>query len=464
MRNAPAPAAPPPAGVPRRNAKVTGRPAVACPPRPTPGRRRAGTSLTVISPSGFPTRPRLVSSAHGPIRHVLLWYPTHSAADRPTYQRTYGDLLAGLPSTTVVTIVAHPKVVKEITAIADARRSPASTTTIVRSPASVAFSVWAEDAFVVVDDLDRRPPVTFLLEPERFPRVGDFEMAELVATAGPLETAQSPLIFQGGNVLIGDDFVFVGADYLDDSVAVVGAGGSVEDFPFDGSTRRRENFVKRLFKEQFDPSRTFHFPGTLPGPRASSAIVEIDGEQWLETVDAGRGGRHPIFHIDMFLSLAGRAAGGSGAKYQVLVGDPGLADRTLGWPPVAHNLQSEFDGIANQLRRLGFSVRRTPLPYVSVDFRGAFEVEVDGRLVEVAGERFWYFATSNNCLVQIDGRAKDVWLPTYGHAPFEELAATDASHRRTWESLGFTVHQLGDFHLFAMRLGVLHCIKKYLAR
>ena len=380
------------------------------------------------------------------------------------YENVYGGLLASLPPTTEVTIVAHPTMVKEITAIADARRPPAAITTILRAPKSLAFTVWAEDAFVVVEDLDRRPPVTFLLEPERFPRVGDFQVAELVATATPMETSQSPLIFQGGNVLIGDDFVLVGADYLDDSVAVLDARWSVEDFPHDGSARAKESFVKGLFREQFDPGRAFHFPASRPTNRSVSSIIEIDGEPWLETVDAGRGDRQPIFHIDMFISLAGRAAGGRKAKYQVLVGDPGLADRALGWPPVAHGLQAEFDAVANQLRRLGFSVRRTPLPYVSVDFRGAFDVEVDGQPVQVAGERFWYHATSNNCLVQIDGRARDVWLPTYGHPPFEELATTDAAHRRTWESLGFTVHQLGDFHPFAMRLGALHCIKKYLAR
>lgn len=460
MRNAPAPSAPPPSGVPRRDAKAdVHAPATAGRRR----RRRAGPALTTEAPPAFPTRPRLVSTAHGPIRHVLLWYPTHTAADRAVYERTYGDLLAGLPTTTEVTIVAHPRVVREITALADARRSPSAVTTIVRAPASVAFSVWAEDAFVVVDDLDRRPPVTFLLEPERFPRVGDFQLAELVATATPMETAQSPLHFQGGNVLIGDDFALVGADYLDDSRAGLAAGGSVEDFPAAGSTRAQEDFVKRLFREQFDPARTFHFPAAAPRNRAQNTIVEIGGERWLETVDAGRGNRQPIFHIDMFISLAGRAPGGDG-RYQVLVGDPGLADRTLGWTPVDHNLQAEFDAIADQLRRLGFSVRRTPLPYVSVDLRGAFEVEVGGRTVEVAGERLWYFATSNNCLVQIDETGRDVWLPTYGHSPFEELAATDAAHRRTWESLGFTVHQLGDFHTFAMRLGALHCIKKYLAR
>ena len=149
MRNAPAPSAPPPAGVPRAQ-RQGHRPRPAADPD-SHGRRSArNASLTVIAPSAFPTKPRLVSSAHGPIGHVLLWYPTHSAADAEPYKRTYGDLLANLPATTEVTIVAHPKVVKEITALADARRAATSTTTIVKAPASVAFSVWAEDAFVVV--------------------------------------------------------------------------------------------------------------------------------------------------------------------------------------------------------------------------------------------------------------------------------------------------------------------------
>jgi hypothetical protein len=32
------------------------------------------------------------------------------------------------------------------------------------------------------------------------------------------------------------------------------------------------------------------------------------------------------------------------------------------------------------------------------------------------------------------------------------------------ETLGFTVHQLADFNVFAQNLGSVHCIKKYLAR
>ena len=76
----------------------------------------------------------------------------------------------------------------------------------------------------------------------------------------------------------------------------------------------------------------------------------------------------------------------------------------------------------------------------------------------------WYHATSNNCLVQIDGDARDVWLPTYGQEQLPDLAPLDARHLEIWQGLGFSVHQLSDFHHLARASGALHCIKKYLAR
>ena len=36
----------------------------------------------------------------------------------------------------------------------------------------------------------------------------------------------------------------------------------------------------------------------------------IDGEQWTEVFHAGTGHHQPIFHIDMFVSLAGRSPQG----------------------------------------------------------------------------------------------------------------------------------------------------------
>jgi hypothetical protein len=134
------------------------------------------------------------------------------------------------------------------------------------------------------------------------------------------------------------------------------------------------------------------------------------------------------------------------------VGSPQAADQLLGTPTMPQAMAPIFDDVARELEAQGFDVRRNPLPLTYVDDPGR-------------RTRRWYFATSNNCLVQIDDEAGNaVWLPTYGHGPWGDLEATDTANRQVWEGLGFTVHQLADFNPFAQNLGSVHCIKKYLER
>jgi hypothetical protein len=150
----------------------------------------------------------------------------------------------------------------------------------------------------------------------------------------------------------------------------------------------------------------------------------------------------------MFISLAGRRDG----RYRILVGDPREAAELTGEPLQPHAMAPVFDNIAAALAAQGFEVVRNPLPLVYVD----------DPLERV---RTWYFATSNNALVHtpMDGPSV-VILPTYAHGPFGHLSATDERNARIWESLGFEVRLLADFHPFAANLGAVHCIKKYLAR
>ena len=148
-----------------------------------------------------------------------------------------------------------------------------------------------------------------------------------------------------------------------------------------------KDFVVDLFRKTFDPERDFFFVGTrLPVPDVQSRAVTINGEQWTEVLYAGTGYHQPIFHIDMFVSLTGR---GQSGRYRVLVGSPAEADRLLGRSPLPQALSEIFDDVARELEAQGFDVIRNPLPLTYVD---------DPQ----ARERFWYFATSNNCLVQID--------------------------------------------------------------
>lgn len=426
-----------PAGLARRNF-----------PRPTlaelEARSVAFRSLRTAIRKPGPRQPRIVSSAHGPLRHLLFAYPSYAAGEY-SYRDLYADLFGKLPRQTRLTILCHPSASGDLKkALSTARVTRRAT--IVEAPEYLSFLVWAEDPFVVVHDISTSPRTIFFVEPFTFPRAGDAVISDLVAEATPLQNTQSPLYFQGGNVLIGDDFILLGADYPANTLALIERHQHI----LVPSGTDPATFVHDLYRKTFDPERALHYLGTrLTVPQDQTRPVTVNGENWTEEIYAGTGTAQPIFHIDMFISLAGRNARG---KYRLLVGSPALADQLLGRASVPHAMSEIFDDVARNLKRLGFDVIRNPLPLTYVD-------DAENKV------RMWYFATSNNCLVQIDKRRGNVvWLPTYGHGDWAELAATDEANKRVWEKLGFTVHQLGDFHPFAQNLGSVHCIKKYLER
>jgi hypothetical protein len=400
------------------------------------------TERGVVRPG--PATPKIVSSAHGPIRHLLLTYPSY-ADGAYSYRDVYADLFRKMPQFTRFTVLSHPDVIGELQQILRAADAE-DRATIVEAPDYLHFLVWAEDPYVVVHDVAADPAKVFLVEPYVFPRVGDAAISDLVADATEVQSIQSPLYFQGGNVLIGDDFVLIGADYPantiqhinDNRQIIVPPGVDVGEF------------VNALYQRTFDPDREVRYVGTkLIVPQAERREITVGGESWQEIVYLGTGRAQPIFHIDMFISLAGR---GSDGRYRLLVGSPQAADKVLDRATVAHAMAPIFDDVARHLEREGFDVRRNPLPLTYVD-------DPNSRT------RRWYFATSNNCLVQIDEEAgNSVWLPTYGHGPWEDLGATDDANRQIWEEMGFEVHQLADFNPFAQNLGSVHCIKKYLER
>ena len=159
-----------------------------------------------------PSDPRIVSSAHGAIRQILLCYPPYAGGEY-SLESTYAELLRVLPASCEITVLVHPLVSDDFARIVE-RERPQSRPLVVEAPEYLLFSVWAEDGYVSVRDTGDQQPVTFLVEPFTFPRYGDGMIAELVAEATDVQATQVPLYFQGGNVLAGDDFVLVGVDYL----------------------------------------------------------------------------------------------------------------------------------------------------------------------------------------------------------------------------------------------------------
>jgi hypothetical protein len=392
-----------------------------------------------------PEQPKLVPSADGAITRMLLTIPHWAVVSGPgepnPYGTVYQDLLMKLPDGVALLVLTHESAAADVRSwLEDADLSDRST--VVEAEDYLGFSIWAEDGYVATHDpqTDR----SGLVEPAYFPRYGDALVADYVREAGRLGGYQAPLYFQGGNVLVGDDFFFIGIDYPTKTLSQ----GIVRPAP----GQQPIEVLQELYGRFFDERRRPRFVGTtLPVPQAEAREIELDGEPWTEFVYQGNapGTRQPLFHIDMFISLAGPAADG---RYRVLVGDPREAARLTGEPLLPEAMAEIYDNIAQQLQRTGFDVIRNPLPLTYVD-------DTEAR------ERYWYFATANNALVHRPaGSDNVVLLPSYGHGPYEHLKATDARNREVWEELGFEVRMLGDFHPFAQGLGAVHCIKKYLAR
>src|SRR5262245_27187153 len=154
----------------------------------------------------IPKNLSLVSSLHGKLVRVLLTLPRYIF--RPNghaYRNGYLRLIAAMPRHTSLDIVvneAHKLDAAELLRAA----GRADGFTIYEFGDEVAFTVWAEDAYLTAVEAG----ITYFVEPFEFRRRADSVIADFVAFASDLRNTTAPLYFQGGNVLIGDDFFFVG--------------------------------------------------------------------------------------------------------------------------------------------------------------------------------------------------------------------------------------------------------------
>jgi hypothetical protein len=423
--------------------------------------------------------PALVSSYAGAIERVLFAFPKYAVTD-PALAAGYQSVIKALRPGTEFVVVHAKSSASIVGGWFKAAGHATSKVTHVPMPDYVSFTDWAEDGYVSLND--SRDGTHYLMEPWEFPRAGDALIAESVEEYTKTRTAQAPLIFQGGNCLIGDTFWLLGKDYFADSTHLVQGDRPPVEIP-----RRMtpETFVRRLFSDYVDARRRLTLVGTARPIPIRPYYGTRSGEDYFLDIPAdGAGTFQPIFHIDMFITLVGKTRG---PGFHVLVGSPKLADETLGTES-PFSLSEVYDGIARRLAAAGVKVHRNPLvhrPTVGRQKRTLSELRqlaatpdyqdlipaIDEVAAAGAGDatsvavRTWHHITWNNCLVENSTKVgKHVYLPTYGHGPNADLKVVDDAMGALWEELGFTVHPLGDFNAFAERQGVVHCIKKYMRR
>jgi hypothetical protein len=421
--------------------------------------------------------PTLVSSHAGAIERILFAFPGDSfghADDVAAYRSVIEALRAG----TEFVILHHERDRAEIVQWFRAAGHDDANVTYVPLPSYVTFTDWAEDAYVSLhDSVDGSH---YLMEPWRFLRDGDALIADAVEEYTPSRASQAPLIFQGGNCLIGDGVWLLGKDYFADSVGLV--TGSRPPVPVPAGADPA-TLVRQLFTDYLDSGRRLLVVGTpRPIPLASSVGSKEGRRYFIDLPAGGVGSYQPIFHIDMFITLVGADEAG---RPRALVGSPRLADQMLGTSsPFA--LDDVYDSIADDLAAEGFQVTRNPLVHHRTDGDKFTLAVLRAYAAEAGNESFapgvadldragardadfvqirdWHHVTWNNCLVENSARhGKHVYMPTFGQG-HAELAPLDSWMEQLWTSLGFQVHRLADFNRFARRQGVVHCIKKYLGR
>jgi hypothetical protein len=443
-----------------------------------PGVERGLERQTAVRSATPPTpgldKPRLNSSWQGRIEQLLLSFPAWATGD-PATSAGYRSVVAALrPGTEFVVVHAASQ---RATVESWFRAAGHSAVTYVPMPDYVSFTDWAEDAYVALADAS--DDSAYLVEPWEFLRAGDALIADAVEEYTDVRAAQAPLIFQGGNCLIGDDFWLLGTDYFADSVGLLQGGRPPVSVP-DGADL--DAAVRSLFHDYVDATRELRLVGTRrPIPVRDLVGRREDDRFFLDLPSDGVGAYQPIFHIDMFTTLVGRRDG----PFTVLVGDPSMADEMLGTTS-PYGLADVYDGIARTFAAAGMDVVRNPLvhrpttgrTFSVTDLRRIAERDGNAALLQAVGEltdqgagedtpvtvRSWHHVTWNNCLVEDSAsEGRHVYLPTYGGGE-PDLAPLDGHMTALWEGLGFTVHALADFGSFARRQGVVHCIKKYLRR
>lgn len=354
----------------------------------------------------------LFTSIDGAIDHLLLCVPGDEALE---FSGVYAALIDSLPPETSLIILAQPSAQPHIDAWpCDPLRRERWT---IIDAGDAPMTSWACD--LTLAGRDARGEALLLATPQ-IDRREDARLPAILAEHGTVTMRYASAPFEGGNILISDKHVFIGAD-----------SPALAELNTDG----RETILIAAPE--------------CPAELSRSATRGTD--QWQEVFHYHNtvGTQQPIFHIDMFMTLAGPDADG---REQILVGDPEMAAEILETPLHPLVLAVQFDAIADDLTARGFAVTRNPLPMIYMD-------NVEER------RRKWFYASSNNVLVQrSDAAGNIVWMPEFGHDNWPELAKTDAANREIWQELGYEVRMITEGQKLAENLGGLHCLTNVLKR
>lgn len=284
----------------------------------------------------------------------------------------------------------------------------------------------------------------------------------------------SELPFEGGNILVGDQFILIGKDH---------------------ENKNPNISYQNWFGEH---KKIIFISNSYPIPKNNS-FETSDG--FINKLPSVVNSNQPLVHIDLFITLAGYNEKG---QYTLVVGDPILAEHlptSMDTPKkeLLNNWITEMSLVINSSIKklkenfpLPIKIIRNPLVLTYADY-----VEAQKPLI-----RKWFWASYNNCLVEVyknkktGNFSKKVWLPSYGglranytdhvmpydsrqekaqlskipitnvkYGNWADLSFFDKKNKKIWKKLGFKVTLLKNNYLpLIADRGALNCITNCIDR
>lgn len=303
-------------------------------------------------------------------------------------------------------------------------------------------SPWVQDPFSMLRGENGWP---IFLEPYYFgkgSRGQDQHIAEQVSAHTGYLMKSTRYHFEGGNIIVGDDFMLVGRDTL----------------------------AKNLQQYHGNP-RPFHktYPQAIKHVTQDFCkIFGVDAVLWLgreqplafEIPDFHQGEFHMqvLFHIDMYVNLGGKNARGEEVVFVAELRDEDLDHAGVRDEARWLAVKAELDATARQLadadqRQFGpkFQVVRVPMGLMRF---------APGRVFPLS---------FNNCLTEVYQGIKVAYLPRYQkkdhHDAANYLARLADDAEKAFRDEGFSIVWVhGDFLSFAATFSSLHCIVKVIRR
>lgn len=289
--------------------------------------------------------------------------------------------------------------------------------------------VFVQDPFVVMES---QHGDTLLLEPYRGQLPSNAFLAEQFADATGYALLPTRYLLEGGNILVGDDYVLIGRNLLERN--------RKKFFP-DMDPKAAELIITRDLRRALGMRYLYWIGSEQP---LVHPLVDWSGPEALQ----------PFYHIDFFLTLGGKSKKGEEiillAEIDIVSFDPKLSPAQL---HALSALNTALKAVKDQLQAYSDGHQG---PRFLIE-----EIPMSGKVTGEGDDISFVPYSYNNAQVEWYHGISRIYLPKFPNR--EEL---ENRMRENLPGLGFTRIAFieYDFEMFAIRKGGLHCLTNVLRR